>query len=639
MIAAPVVPIAGALCPVPLDHVRITGGFWADRQRVNSSATLEHCVAWMDRLGWTANFAGVASGREFTRSGREFSDSEVYKIIEALVWERARGASAWLDDTYQRLTDVVISAQQADGYLNTNFGSPGQQARYSDLEWGHELYCAGHLIQAAVASIRTRGRDEFVEAAVRLADHVCREFGPGGRDGFCGHPEIEVALAELGRATGDRRYLDQARLFIERRGHGLLDGSLFGSAYFQDDTPVRDASVLRGHAVRALYLSAGAADVAVEFGDGELLERLGQQWATTVARRTYLTGGMGSRHEGESFGNDFELPSDRAYCETCAGVGSVMFSWRLLLANGAEEYADLIERTLYNVIASSPSEDGTHFFYVNPLESTVVGGPPSETEPSTRAESSRRAPWFTVSCCPPNIARTLASLSAYVATVDDHGLQLHQFVDGDIDTQLPDGAPVAMTIQTGYPYDGRVVVTIREAPTRPWTLSFRIPSWVGGDAMVTIDGLERRAPAGRADVTREFVRGDTIELTLPMEPRFTVADPRIDALRSQAALERGPLVYCLESIDLPADFTLDRVDLQTSQTPVVEPGGDVAVSVTCRTATDDPWPYSVDRTPAPTHSASIRDSAPSARVRMIPYHRWAQREPAAMRVWLPRSTR
>ena len=364
----PVAPSRGRLRPLGLDEVRITGGFWDRRREVNATATLDHCREWMERVGWIGNFSAAVEGRVHRdRRGREFADSDVYKLLEAMAWAADSGADPALDTQIAALTETIARAQEADGYLNTAFGRPGQQPRYSDLEWGHELYCYGHLIQAGVAQARARGEGELAKIARRAADHVCATFGPGGTEGVCGHPEIETALVELARATGEQRYLDQAALFVARRGHRTLADIEFGRAYFQDDVPVRDATVLRGHAVRALYLAAGAVDVAVETGDEDLLAAVERQWEATVARRTYLTGGMGSHHRDESFGDDFVLPPDRAYSETCAGVASVMLSWRLLLATGDPRYADLAERTLFNVVATSPSEDGRTFFYANTL--------------------------------------------------------------------------------------------------------------------------------------------------------------------------------------------------------------------------------------------------------------------------------
>lgn len=472
----PVAPSRGRLRPLGLDEVRITGGFWARRRRTNATATLDHCRDWMERVGWIGNFRAAVEGRiHRDRRGREFADSDVYKLLEAMAWQAGQDPGGSLDTRIAVLTETIAPAQEPDGYLNTAFGRPGQQPRYSDLEWGHELYCYGHLIQAGVAQTRARGEGELAKIARRAADHVCATFGPGGIEGVCGHPEIETALVELARATGEQRYLDQAALFVERRGHGTLADPEFGRVYYQDDLPVRQATALRGHAVRALYLAAGAVDVAVETGDDALLDAVVRQWETGVARRTYLTGGMGSHHRDESFGDDFVLPPDRAYSETCAGVASVMLSWRLLLATGEPRYADLAERTLFNVVATSPSEDGRAFFYANTLHRRRRGTVPSPDADSPRAESSLRAPWFAVSCCPTNVSRTLALLPGYLATADDHGIQLHQYADAEIATSLAGGHGVALRVRTDYPTGGNVSVRIDRSPDRPWTLSLRVP--------------------------------------------------------------------------------------------------------------------------------------------------------------------
>src|SRR5699024_9305058 len=259
----------------------------------------------------------------------QFSDSEVYKLLEALAWEMGRSEDPVLESMWDVLVERIAAAQDEDGYLNTCYGHPGQAARYTDLSSGHALYCFGHLFQAAVARHRAHGPDRLTEVARRAAEHVCEQFGPSGQDGICGHPEIETGLAELARVFEEPRYTEQARLFLDRRGYGTLAPiPLLGPAYFQDEIPVRRARVLRGHAVRALYLAAGAIDVAVDTGDRELQSAVEQQWARTVERRTYITGGMGSRHQDEGFGDDWELPPDRAYCETCAGIASVMLSAR-----------------------------------------------------------------------------------------------------------------------------------------------------------------------------------------------------------------------------------------------------------------------------------------------------------------------
>ncbi|MGW0944756.1 glycoside hydrolase family 127 protein [Streptomyces sp. NPDC002623] len=620
----PVAPGRGRLRPLGLDEVRITGGFWARRRHTNATATLDHCHDWMERVRWIGNFRAAVAGRiQHERRGREFADSDVYKLLEAMAWEGGHG------NALDAITEAIAPAQEPDGYLNTAFDRPGQQARYSDLEWGHELYCYGHLIQAGVAQIRAEGDGELAKIARRAADHVCAAFGPGGIERVCGHPVIEPALVELARATGEQRYLDQARLFVDRRGHRTLADGEFGRVYHQDDLPVRQATVFRGHAVRALYLASGAVDVAVETGDDDLLAAVVRQWEATVARRTYLTGGMGSHHRDEAFGDDFVLPPDRAYSETCAGVASVMLSWRLLLATGESRFADLAERTLFNVVATSPAEDGRAFFYANTLHRRRRGTVPRADTDSPRAESSLRAPWFAVSCCPTNVARTLALLPAYLATADDHGIQLHQYVDAEIAT-----GGLALTVRTDYPYGGSVTVRVDRTPDHPWTLSLRVPDWTrGGTAWLTApDGSRRAAAPGTATVTQVFRPGDEIRLDLPVGPRWTAPDPRIDAVRGTLAVERGPLVYCAESVDLPDGHEVDAVRVDPSTAPQDGPGGTVVVDgdVTADDApSEEPWPY------RPFDAATGPSAAGRAGIVLVPYHSWANRGPSTMRVWLP----
>jgi len=351
----------------------------------------------MERLDWVGNFRAAVEGRlPDDKKGVVFTDSDVYKLMEAAAWETGRSGSSDADGRFTALAEVIAPTQEEDGYLNTVFGRPGQPTRYSDLEWGHELYCYGHMFQAAVARARTGKDDLFVEVPKRAADHVCETFGPGGIERVGGHPEIELGLVELARLTGEERYLHQASVFLERRGRQTLADIHWGRSYFQDDVPIRDQEAFTGHAVRALYLAAAAVDVAVETGDEDLLQAIIGQWERTVARRTYLTGGMGSHHDGEKFGDDFVLPPDRAYSETCAGIASVMLSWRLLLATGEPRYADLAERTLFNVVATSPAPDGRAFFYANPLHQRVPGVVPEPDYVSNRAASSLREPWFAV---------------------------------------------------------------------------------------------------------------------------------------------------------------------------------------------------------------------------------------------------
>lgn len=624
--ARPVIPGSGHLRPLSLSETEITGGFWGDRQTVNAASTIAHCHDWMERLDWVGNFRAAVEGRlPDDRKGVVFTDSDVYKLMEAAAWEHGRSGSTDADERFTALTEVIAPVQEPDGYLNTVFGRPGQPSRYSDLEWGHELYCFGHMLQAAVARARTVGDDLFVDVARRAADHVCDVFGPGGLERVGGHPEIELGLVELARLTGEERYLDQAALFIERRGRQTLADIHWGRSYFQDDIPIMDQLALTGHSVRALYLASAAVDVAVETGDDGLLEAIIDQWEHTVARRTYLTGGMGSHHAGEMFGDDFALPPDRAYSETCAGIASVMLSWRLLLATGEARFADLAERTLYNVVATSPAPDGRAFFYANPLHQRVPGAIPDPDAVSNRAASSLREPWFWVSCCPTNVARTFASLAAYLATSDGGGVQIHQYANSRIATKLDGERPVGLEVETRYPENGNVRVRITESDNEPWGLSLRVPEWATAASLVE-NGERRSVSPGTATVERVFRPGDELLLDLAITPRWTFPDPRIDAIRGCVAVERGPIVMCVESVDLPGGASVDTVEVDPDA-GIEDHDGAVDISGKLVEHDDDRWPYT--GTPNAPRSDAV------TAVPLAPYHSWGNRGPSTMRVWMP----
>ncbi|MEV0595337.1 glycoside hydrolase family 127 protein [Nonomuraea cavernae] len=627
--ANPVLPSSGVLSPLGLDDVRLAPGFWGGRVTLNRDVTIAHCQEWMEREGWIGNFRGRRP-----RRGREFSDSEIYKLLEAMAWAGHPDLTP--------LAETVARAQEGDGYLNTRWTGN----RYSDLEWGHELYCYGHLIQAGVARLRNHGEDRLTEVARRAADHVCRRFMDTNET--CGHPEIEMALVELYRATGAERYLEMARRLVERRGLPALGEIHLGRAYFQDDLPVRQAQVFRGHAVRALYLASGAVDVAVETGDEALLKAIEAQWERTVARRTHLTGGMGSRHADESFGEDYELPPDRAYSETCAGIASIMLAHRLLLATGDARYADVAERTLYNVLATAVALDGRSFFYANPLRVRVPAEPLDGVNHA--AEGGLRSPWFDVSCCPNNIARTLASFAAYVATADPGGIQIHHYTPGEIRH-----GSLALRVETGYPWSGEV--TVRVLSDASGRVSLRVPPWATGATLSRTSSAGspegspdsasggsavRTVAPGYATVEGEWRAGDVIRLELPMKARWTFPDRRVDALRGSVAVERGPLVYCAESVDdePPLADVAARVTVPpaVAAAAAVVPDGEGPIEVEMRVemgveiaavlgAPDaDEWPYRAE--PDPVGGADTT-------LRLVPYHRWGNRGPATMRVWLP----
>lgn len=418
--------------------VTIEGGLWARRQATNRDAALPHGYRMLEVAGNFENLR-IAAGRSVRRyQGPVFMDSDVYKWIEAAAYEHGRVPSDWLLSHMTTAIDVVAAAQGDDGYLNSHYQVAEPGRRWTDFAQGHELYCAGHLFQAAVAHRRATGDERLLAIARRFADYLDSTFGPGKRPGTPGHPEIELGLTELYRETGERRYLSLAGFFLDQRGRGWLGpGRYSSSAYYQDRVPVREASEVEGHAVRALYLTAGVADVYLETGEAALLTALDRQWADLVGGKLYVTGGVGSRHLGEAFGQPYELPNDLAYCETCAAIGSILWSWRMLLATGQGRFADLIDRTLHNAVLAGVSLDGERYFYVNPLASN---GRPEHLGRG----GCRRKEWHLVACCPPNVMRLLASLGHYVATRDETGVQVHQYAPARIATQLPTGSAVTL---------------------------------------------------------------------------------------------------------------------------------------------------------------------------------------------------
>jgi DUF1680 family protein len=615
-----VVPTASArvrLRPLDPTGVRILGGLLGDRQRVNGEVTIPHGAEQLERAGTLENLRVAAGLSQGGHRGMVFSDSDVYKWLEALAWETQRQPSPELERLAAETTELVAAAQQPDGYLDSYWQVEGRE-RWSDLEMGHELYCAGHLIQAGVAAART-GSPRLLGVARRVGDLLVDVFGSDADPRTDGHPEIEVALVELYRETADRRYLDLADKLTGRRGSGFFAGGRFEPPYYQDVEPVRGSRSIVGHAVRALYLAAGVTDLYAETGDEALLEAMLSQWDDLVSTKLYLTGGIGSRHYDESIGDPYELPPDRAYCETCASIANIMWNWRLLLVTGESRFADLIERTLYNGFLAGHSLDGRSFFYANPLQSR--GG-------------HARHSWNPVACCPPNIMRLLASLHHYLATISDGGAQLHQYATSTIRAVVPVAGPVELAVETGYPWSGSVTVEVVACGDAEWTLSLRVPAWA---RRATVDGAAVE-PAGYAEVTRRWRAGDRVELELDVSPRLTVPNPRIDAVRGCVALERGPIVYCFEQTDLAAGADLADVALQTDTAPTdsgpLPPlGGVPGVSVAGVVRDLEGWRRAeyLDVRELPRDGVA----APT-RLLAIPYFTWANRGNGGMRVWLPR---
>jgi DUF1680 family protein len=616
--------------------MRVTEGFWADERRTNIEASIPHGLVQLEASGALGNFRNAAVGSGPYRGGLDdagatfpFLDTDVYKWLEAVAWAAVE-AGASFAAIADEVVDTVVAAQRPDGYLGTyvqlTTGKP-----YQDLQWGHELYNVGHLLQAAVAWTRVLGDDRLQRTAARAVDHIRGELGPGQRAGVDGHPEIEMALVELFRETGDERHLELARHLIDSRGHGLLGAGRFGRSYWQDHLPVREAPTVAGHAVRQMYLDCGVVDLAVETSDQGLLDAVVRRWTDMTATRTYLTGALGSRHQGEAFGDPYELPPDRAYAETCAAIGSVMLAWRLLLATGEMRFADAIERALLNGILSGRSMDGRAFFYVNPLL-VREGGTGYQGGPAVRA------PWYACACCPPNLMRVIASVDQMAATTHDTGLVITQFLGGELQVPVP-GGDAHLRITTDQPWQGTVEVEVVSAPDGPWSLGLRVPRW-SARASVQVSGAaggserqEVTADDRIAALARRWVPGDRVRLELDQRPRLTFPDPRIDALRGTVALELGPLVYCIEQGDVPEGADLADVAIPEDASPTLGPRSEELDAPTLEVpavigghgAAPD-WPYG----PGP--------AVGEGRIRTlsaVPYHRWANRGRGAMRVWIP----
>ncbi|MBT1674895.1 glycoside hydrolase family 127 protein [Curtobacterium aurantiacum] len=653
--ATPVLPTADAhltLRPLPTGDARITGGFWALRQERNGRDAVRSGYQQLETAGNFRNLRIAAGLEEGEAVGPIFMDSDVTKWLEAVAWEYGRAPAEDLLDLQREVTALYARAQADDGYLDSVQQVRGKGERYTDLKWSHEMYCAGHLYQAAVAQHRATGDTGLLEVAIKNADHLVRTFGDGtAPDGtpktrdVDGHPVVEMGLVELYRETGNRDYLDLAHWFVDARGHGIIERAGGEPTYFSDRVPSRQATTVEGHAVRAVYLAAGAVDVAIETGDTELLAASERQFADMMATKAFITGGLGARWDWEAFGDPYELPTDRGYAETCAAIGGVQWAWRLLLATGKPGYADAIERLLYNAFLAGVSLAGTEYFYVNPLQQRDHAH-----QDENRSPAHGRRGWFDCACCPPNIMRTFASLDGYLATATDGGLQIHQYATADL-------GPVR--VETDYPHDGRVVVTVTE--DGPLALGLRIPAW-SDTTTVTGAGGDASPAAGTLHVIdREWTAGDTVELVFDTTPHRYVADARIDAARGQVAIERGPLVYAVEQADQQG-FTVDDLTVDADAPITEERRGDLLDGVvTLRIPGHAPaehaqpaWPYqrldgpggattardatSVDDVAGPQGATTGLQAGHDGRdvtATAVPYYAWANRGAAPMRVWLP----
>lgn len=608
------------LRPVPLGAVRLSDRLWEPRRERNRKVTLPGQYRLCEETGRIDNFRRAAGKVVKPFQGRYYNDSDVYKWVEAVSWSLAEHADPELQGLLEWVIAEIAAAQEPDGYLNTHFTFEKAALRWTNLRDWHELYCAGHLIQAAVAHYRVTGEESLLVVALRLAECILREFGPDGRNGTCGHQEIEMALVELSRLTGDARFLRQAVLFLDRRGQD--PPVIGGSPYHQDHLPFRRLSEVTGHAVRMAYYCAGAADVVLEMDEPEFEAALDRLWTNMTSRRMYVTGGIGSRYEGEAFGEDWELPNDRAYAESCAAIGSVLWNWRMLQLRAHPRYADLIETALYNAILPGLSLDGERYFYQNPL---ADGG------------SHRRQPWFECACCPPNLARLLASLPSYFYSTSEAGIWVHLY--GASTARLSIAGGVAVLEQsTEYPWSGEVRFRWGSVPEGfALPLFLRIPAWAEGALVTAGEGPGRPAAPGSyhrvEPPSGSWREGDAVGLRLPESVRVVRSHPMVACNAGRVALFRGPILYCAEAVDVGGDPRLLVVEDPSVLRPEGRPellGGVVALTGVGRFVEPGPgWDgvlYRGDGGGATTSEARA--------VTLVPYYAWANREPGPMAVWL-----
>lgn len=614
-------PMPGTLTPVPARAVRITDEFWAPKQKINAESTLSANIKQCADTGRIDNFNRAAGKSPGKYEGYFFNDSDVYKVIEgaafAMMTSDDADFRAKVDARLDELIATIAAAQQPDGYLNAYFTVQEPSKRFTNLKDMHELYCAGHLFEAAVAHHQATGKATLLDIAVKYADLLDNTFGPGKNRGVSGHPEIELALIKLWKETGNERYLRLAKFFVDERGDAA-GHTLYGE-YAQDHKPLRDQMAVVGHAVRAMYLYSGATDLAMATNDRSLVGPLQRLWADLVFKNMYVTGGIGSSGGNEGFTVPYDLPNDQAYAETCATIGLVLWNHRMNLMFDDARFADVMERALYNGVLSGVSLKGDSFFYVNPLASRG---------------NHHRQPWFACACCPPNVLRLIGQLGGliYATGSDDAGnaaLLVNLYIGSTAGLKLAD-IPVRITQQTAYPWNGDSEFKIDPEKPVTFELRLRLPGWSRGES-INVNGqpAEYRVQRGYAVVKREWKPGDKVVFQMPLQVERIQANPEVKMNRGRLALQRGPIVYCLEGADngpnvrsmavtrgspIEAEFNKDLL------------GGVTVLHGTAEVRDDAAWIGELYRT---------ADSALAVPFTAVPYYAWDNREPGPMVVWIP----
>ncbi len=631
--------------PVPLDRVQINDAFWSPWLERNREVTLPHILRLMDETGVRAAFAKAAGKGEPVFVGFHNSDEVMYKTLEAAAYELLRRPDPQWRKLVEALAAEVIAAQEPDGYLCTPASIFRRMGRLHprfppDRPLVHELYLFGHLYEAAVAHFRATGSRRLLEAALKNADLVCTRFGPGRSRDVPNHPNIEQALITLYEVTGERRYLEQAKFFVDERGRA--DGHQLWGAFAQDHRPVTEQAEAVGQVPRACYLYSAMADVARHTRHSAYIAALKRLWADVVGRKLYLTGGVGARAQGEAFGAAYELPNAEAYAETCAAIAFMMWNYRMFLLEGEAKYFDVFERTLYNNFLAAVSLRGDAFFYVNPLASDGVrkfnrGWTPREaTGPHVEGAPGRK-PWFFCPCCPPNWSRWAASLGRYVYALGENGIYVNLFISSRARFALADRS-VEVELKTRYPWEGKVLIRVRPDIPFAFPLRIRLPGWALGNPVpsdlyryaagaakpripITVNGKTQRywIEKGYAVIRKQWEVGDSVTFNLPLAPRKVVAHERVRENAGRVALERGPIVYCLEGWDHAGKVLDILIPLRSSLEAVRRP--DLLGGVTVLTG------------------RAQRSGGEALKMVAIPYYAWANRGPTEMAVWLKASGR
>lgn len=619
------------LHPVPVSAVKVQEGFWSPRFKVNEEVSLPTLLQLFEEKGIIDNFRRVSGRKDVPRRGPLYTDSDVYKWLEAIGFVLQQKDSPALRKAAESVIDEIVAAQEGDGYLNTFYTKENLSERHKNMRGGHELYCLGHLIQAGIAWKRATGDTKLLNVGVRMADYLVNTFGPGKRAIYEGHPEIELALIELYRTRSDKRYLEFARYLLDGDERNLANLRRNDLVYLFTGSPFTGRTKLEGHAVRAMYACSGATDYYLETGDAAFHKTLASLWDDMTRRKQYLTGGVGSRASGEAFGEPYELPNQQAYTESCAAIGTMFWNWRMAQADPQSKYMDNFERALYNGANSGMSLAGNLYCYRNPLE--LTGNPNDKI----------RNPWYDTTCCPPNLQRILASLPGYFYSTSKEGLYIHLFDNNTMNWKLEDGTAVRVSQTTKYPWAGRVEITVHPASAKDFTLFVRRPFWSGSTkiavAGTVFPGTMQR---GYYTIRRTWNPGDKVTIEMDVSPRLTVSNRYVRENVGKVALERGPLVYCMEGMDQPDggsvfDWTLD-VGKRTAPQYREEWKPDLLGGITVVRAK-----AAKDRDKAPDSPLYVGLSIEKAKsanaqpgeVTLIPYYTFHNRDITSLQVWIP----